>query len=290
MLAVLDWHFAPNKNRICLRSAGPSEQKREGSNGHKNQPSTASSCRTVFLPRSAAQRYFTTSPQQRKHRPDSHSAYARNATPSAKISNIFRFRHDAVLVLIAGLSSRHALIHHSPTRQRGDIRFAVANGVKDRNLRSGFPIPVRCVCWRVLDKPDTYPTYGRRVAAAGSPPRFSKTGRGWSNRFLRLAATGWALRPGFSQSRQCPCRVCFVNKSGLGDKCRLKGGTWPCRSCRRPPHHRTVPASRRCAISHTQGKESPFPLPASPACGLCPFRGHLSLFRSCCNLCQVGVC
>ena len=33
-------------------------------------------------------------------------------------------------------------------------------------------------------------------------------------------ATGWALRPGFSQSRQCPCG-CFVNKSGLGVKCRL---------------------------------------------------------------------
>ena len=38
-------------------------------------------------------------------------------------------------------------------------------------------------------------------------------------------ATGWALRPGFSQSRQCPCG-CFVNKSGLGDKCRLNRARW----------------------------------------------------------------
>jgi hypothetical protein len=67
VLAVLDWHFAPNKKPdLFAPSAGPSEQKREGSNGHKAQTNpvhvcTASSCRTVFLPRSAAQRNFTTS-------------------------------------------------------------------------------------------------------------------------------------------------------------------------------------------------------------------------------------
>ena len=132
-----------------------------------------------------------------------HSAYARNATPSAKIAMPSGFGMVLSLFSVAGLSRPPCLIT-TPHPSAGRYPFAVASGVRSR-FAVGFPIPCGAFLLQRLV---------RQLA------RFSRRAEDESNGFLRLAATGWALRPGFSQSRQCPCG-CFVNKSGLGDKCRL---------------------------------------------------------------------
>ena len=123
------------------------------------------------------------------------------------------------------------LIHHSPPVGRA---ISVCRRKRRRIAICGrFPDPVRCVCWHcLLTKPDAYPTHGRSACCSGwfaswpgsqDGQRMSQTDFSDCNRLgnqSRPCGWHWFRRPGFSQSRQCPCG-CFVNKSGLGDKCRL---------------------------------------------------------------------
>ena len=116
------------------------------------------------------------------------SAYARNATPSAKIAMPSGFGMVLSLFSVAGLSRPPCLIHHSPPVGRA---ISVCRRKRHQIAICGrFPDPVRCVLLQRLV---------RQLA------RFSRRAEDESNGFLRLAATGWALRPGCSQSRQCPC-------------------------------------------------------------------------------------
>ena len=117
-----------------------------------------------------------------------HSAYAINATPSAKMAISSGFGVMLSLFNDAGLPRLPCLIHHSPPVGRA---ISVCRRKRRQIAICGrFPDPVRCVLLQRLVRQQA---------------RFSRRAEDESNGFLRLAATGWALRPGFSQSRQCPC-------------------------------------------------------------------------------------
>ena len=127
-------------------------------------------------------------PQQRKHRPDSPQRVCHKRDSKRKNGDIFRFWHDAVLVFSRRSFPAAMLDHHSPPVGRA---ISVCRRKRRQIAICGrFPDPVRCVLLQRLVRQQA---------------RFSRRAEDESNGFLRLAATGWALRPGFSQSRQCPC-------------------------------------------------------------------------------------
>ena len=74
-------------------------------------------------------------PQQRKHRPDSPQRARQKRDAERKNGNIFRFRHDAVLVFSRRSSPAAMLDSTTPTRRQGDIRLP-SQAASDRDLRS----------------------------------------------------------------------------------------------------------------------------------------------------------
>ena len=95
-----------------------------------------------------------------------HSAYARNATPSAKMAISSGFGVMLSLFNDAGLPRLPCLIHHSPPVGRA---ISVCRRKRRQIAICGrFPDPVRCVCWHcLLTKPDAYPTHGRSACCSG---------------------------------------------------------------------------------------------------------------------------
>ena len=92
------------------------------------------------------------------------------------------FWHDAALVFSRRSSPAAMLDSPLPTRRQGDIRLP-SQAASDRDLRSVSRS--RAVRFVAAGDSNTRPS-------ARSPVELD-------------TATGWALRPGFSQSRQCPC-------------------------------------------------------------------------------------
>ena len=95
-----------------------------------------------------------------------HSAYARNATPSAKMAISSGFGMVLSLFSVAGLPRPPCLTHHSPpvgraisVCRRKRRQIAICGRLTD---------PARCVCWHcLLTKPDAYPTHGRSACCSG---------------------------------------------------------------------------------------------------------------------------
>ena len=134
-------------------------------------------------------------PQQRKHRPDSPQRVCQERNAERKNGNAFRFWHDAVLVFSRRSSPAAMLDSPLPTRRRGDIRLP-SQAASDRDLRSVSRS--RAVHYVAAGDSNTRPS-------TRSPVELD-------------AATGWELRPGFSQSRQCPCGCAgYASKSHLID-------------------------------------------------------------------------
>ena len=135
-----------------------------------------------------------------------HSAYAINATPSEKMAISSGFCMMLSLFNDAGLSRPPCLIT-TPHPSAGRYPFAVASGVRSR-FAVGFPARAVRLLALPFDKAGCL-SYTWQVGVlqrlVRQLARFSRRAEDESNGFLRLAATEWALRPGFSQSRQCPC-------------------------------------------------------------------------------------
>lgn len=160
-----------------------------------------------------------------------HSAYARNATPSAKMAISSGFGMMLPLFSVAGLSRPPCLIHHSPPVGRA---ISVCRRKRRQIAICGrFPDPVRCVLLQRLV---------RQLA------RFSRRAEDESNGFLRLAATGWAL---FSR---------------LND---ASGSFRPLRGC--PGHDSRFPAHlRSCWRVSRFIQPSPHPYSGCPGIVQCP--------------------
>ena len=146
-------------------------------------------------------------PQQRKHRPDSPQRVCHKRDAERKNGDIFRFWHDAALVFSRRSFPAAMLDSPLPTRRQGDIRLP-SQAASDRNLRSVSRSRAVRLLALPFDKAGCL-SYTWQVGVlqrlVRQLARFSRRAEDESNGFLRLAATGWALRPGFSQSRQCPC-------------------------------------------------------------------------------------
>ena len=107
------------------------------------------SCCTVFLPRSAAQRYFYHIHNNNENTGQiAHSAHARNATPSAKMAISSGFGMMLSLFSVAGLPRPPCLIHHSPPVGRA---ISVCRRKRRQIAICGrFPIPCGAFCWHCL--------------------------------------------------------------------------------------------------------------------------------------------
>ena len=159
-------------------------------------------------------------PQQRRHRPDSPQRVCQKRDSECKNGNILRFWHDAVLVFSRRSSPAAMLDSPLPTRRQGDIRLP-SQAASDRDLRSVSRSRAVRLLALPFDKAGCL-SYTWQVGVlqrlVRQLARFSRQAEDESNGFLRLAATGWALRPGFSQSRQCPCGLAgYASNSHLID-------------------------------------------------------------------------